>query len=67
MRVIARAEQRIRAVHPRMFFHIFSANAEEVAECLDKRLVDFGVFAGPEDMVKYDLIHFPLWFETKRP
>ncbi len=60
MRVIARAAQRIRAVHPHMFFHVFSGNAEEVAERLDRGLVDFGVFVGSADMAKYDFIKLPV-------
>ena len=40
-------------------FHIYSGNAEDVTEKLDKGLLDFGVLIQPIDLSKYDNITLP--------
>lgn len=60
MRLIARAAQGLQAVHPRIAYHFFSGNAEDVAERLDKGLVDFGILIEPADLTKYDFIKLPV-------
>lgn len=60
MRLIARAAHKLQAVHPHICYHLFSGNAEDVAERLDRGLVDFGIFIEPADLSKYDFIKLPL-------
>lgn len=60
MRLIARAARGLQAAYPHISFHLFSGNAEDVAERLDRGLVDFGVFVGPADLSKYDFIKLPV-------
>ena len=40
-------------------FHVFSGNAEDVFERLDKGLLDFGLIIGPANISKYDSILVP--------
>lgn len=40
-------------------FHIYSGNAEDVTEKLDKGLLDFGVLIQPIELSKYDYIELP--------
>lgn len=60
MRLIARAARGLQAAYPHISYHLFSGNAEDVAERLDRGLVDFGVFVGSADMSKYDFIKLPV-------
>lgn len=60
MRLIARAAQAMQRACPQVTFHLFSGNAEDVAERLDKGLVDFGVLIEPTDLSKYDFIQLPV-------
>lgn len=59
MRLIARAAKRLQAAHPHIRYHLFSGNADDVAERLDKGLLDFGIFIEPANMEKYDYIRLP--------
>ncbi len=45
--------------YPDIKFHIYSGNAEDVTEKLDKGLLDFGVLIQPIDLSKYDHIALP--------
>lgn len=60
MRLIARTARRLRKLHPQIGFHLYSGNAEEVAERLDRGLVDFGVFISPADLTKYEYLKLPV-------
>lgn len=60
MRLIARAAHRLQAAHPHISYHLFSGNAEDVTERLDRGLVDFGVLIEPVDLSKYDFIRLPV-------
>ncbi len=60
MRLIARAARGLQAEHPHIAYHLFSGNAEDVAERLDRGLVDFGVFVEPADLSKYDFLKLPM-------
>lgn len=60
MRLIARAARGLQAAYPHISYHLFSGNAEDVAERLDRGLVDFGVFIEPADLSKYDFIKLPV-------
>ena len=59
MRMIARASRRMHNLYPRVTFHLFSGNAGEVMEKIDRGLVDFGVFVEPVELSKYDFIRLP--------
>lgn len=60
MRLAARAARRLHRRHPHVVFHLFSGNAEEVAERIARGLVDFGVFIEPADLSDYDVLRLPL-------
>ncbi len=60
MRLIARAAHKLQRAHPRVAFHIFSGNAEDVMERIDRGLVDFGIFIEPVDLSKYDFVRLPV-------
>lgn len=60
MRLIARAACALQARHPHISWHLFSGNAEDVAERLDRGLVDFGIFVEPADLSRYDFIKLPV-------
>ncbi|MFW8618740.1 LysR family transcriptional regulator [Enterococcus innesii] len=49
----------IQAEYPNIKFHLFSGNADEVKERLDKGLLDFGVVISPADVKKYDSLRLP--------
>lgn len=60
MRLIARAARELQAKHPHISYHLFSGNAEDVAERLDRGLVDFGIVVEPADLSRYDFIRLPV-------
>lgn len=60
MRLIARAARKLREAHPHILYHLFSGNAGDVRERLDKGLVDFGIFIEPVDLSRYDFIKLPV-------
>lgn len=60
MRIIARAACALQKAHPRVTFHLFSGNADSVAERIAGGLDDFGVFIEPADLSKYDVIRLPV-------
>ena len=59
MKYIAEIIKEINADYPGIKFHIYSGNAEDVTERLDKGLLDFGVLIQPVDLSKYDNISLP--------
>ena len=59
MKHIAAIIKEIQEDYPEIKFHIFSGNAEDVTEKLDKGLLDFGVLIQPVDLSKYDNIPLP--------
>lgn len=60
MSLIAKAMRKSREIYPGIRFHIFSGNAEAVAERLEKGLADFGTFIPPAPIEKYDYINLPM-------
>lgn len=60
-RLIARTMNKINEDHPQISCHIFSGNAIDVLEQLDKGLLDFGILIGQVDITKYDYIKFPIY------
>lgn len=64
MKYIAEVMKALQIEYPEIKFHIYSGNAEDVTEKLDRGLLDFGVLIQPIDLSKYDNIEFPskdLW------
>ncbi|WP_294502087.1 LysR family transcriptional regulator [uncultured Victivallis sp.] len=59
MRPIARMIREIRTDYPKIRFHIFSGNAEDVMERLDKGILDFGILIQPVDIRKYNSLTLP--------
>ena len=58
MRQIARVVIPLQREHPGIRFHLYSANADEVTEKLDRGLLDFGLMIEPFNMRQYE--SFPL-------
>lgn len=59
MRYIARAIQHLHGKCPDVHVHLFSGNAEDIAERLDKGCIDFGLFVGPIDLTRFDYLKLP--------
>ncbi len=45
--------------YPDIRYHLFSGNADDVLERLDKGTLDFGVLIDPVDISKYDYVRLP--------
>ena len=59
MRLIAEIIKELRTEYPDIRYHLYSGNAENVTERLDKGLLDFGVLIQPTDLAKYHSIALP--------
>lgn len=59
MRLIAKAAKKLQQEYPHIRYHLFSGNADDVAERLDKGVLDFGIFIGSVNMEHYDYIRLP--------
>lgn len=59
MRLIARIATDLQKSCPNIRYHLYSGNADDVTERLDKGLLDFGILIEPADMKKYDYIRIP--------
>lgn len=59
IRLIAKVAEKIRRKHPGISYHLFSGNADDVTERLDRGLLDFGILIEPADIKKYDFIKLP--------
>lgn len=57
MREIAVIIKELREFYPDIRFHLYSGNAADVTERLDKGLLDFGVLIQPADISKYNYIN----------
>ena len=60
MRLIARIGKKLQAQYPLIRYHLFSGNADDVAERLDKGLLDFGLFIEPASMERYNYLRLPV-------
>ena len=49
----------LRNAYPQIRYHLYSGNAEDVTERLDKGLVDFGVLVEPVEVSKYHSLRLP--------
>lgn len=59
MRLIATTAKKMQEEYPYIRYHLYSGNAEDVKERLDKGLLDFGVLIEPTDKKKYDYMKLP--------
>lgn len=59
MRLIARVGKKLQSKYPLIRYHLFSGNADDVAERLDKGLLDFGLFIEPANMERYNYLRLP--------
>ena len=59
MRLIGQMAKKLQKKYPSVYYHLFSGNADDVLEKLDKGLLDFGVLIAPVDIRKYEYIKFP--------
>ena len=60
MRLIARIGKKLQADYPLIHYHLYSGNADDVAERLDKGLLDFGLFIGATNMERYNYLRLPV-------
>lgn len=59
MRLIAEIIDDLRQDYPDIRYHLYSGNAENVTERLDRGLLDFGILIQPSDLSKYDSVRLP--------
>lgn len=59
MRRIARVAVALQREYPGIHYHLFSGNADDVGDRLEKGLLDFGVMIEPAPIHKYDYIQIP--------
>ena len=59
MKYIAEVIKDMREEYPAIKYHLYSGNAEDVTERLDKGLLDFGISIQPTDLSKYEYITLP--------
>lgn len=60
MCLIAEVIGELRRIYPDIRYHLYSGNAMDVTERLDKGLLDFGILIEPTDLLKYDFLPFPV-------
>ena len=59
VKLIAQIVCELRTDYPEIHYHLYSGNAEDVTERLDKGLLDFGLLIQPADISKYDYFNIP--------
>lgn len=59
MRLIAKVVKKTQEIYPKIHYHLFSGDAYDVTERLDKGLIDFGTLIEPIDVTKYDYLRLP--------
>lgn len=57
--MIAKVAKKLRDDYPGIHYHLYSGNAQDVTERLDKGLLDFGLLIQPADISKYDYFNLP--------
>ena len=56
IKIIAEVLKEIRLEYPKIKYNLYSGNADDVSEKLDKGLIDFGIFIQPTDISKYEYL-----------
>ena len=59
IKLVAKIAKDLRTSYPGIHYHLYSGNSDDVAERLDKGLLDFGILIQPADISKYDYINIP--------
>lgn len=59
IRILAKVVKQITEEYPLIHFHLYSGNANDVTERLDRGLLDFGILIEPVDLKKYDFQRLP--------
>lgn len=59
IKLVAQIVKNLRKSNPNIRYHLYSGNADDVTERLDKGLLDFGILIQPADISKYDYINIP--------
>ena len=59
MKYVAEVMTELQKHYPEIKFHIYSGNAEDVTEKLDRGLLDFGILIQPIDLSRYDTLTIP--------
>lgn len=59
MNQVAAVCRELQALHPGIRYHLYSGNAQDVTERLDKGLLDFGILIQPTDLAKYQCLSIP--------
>lgn len=56
IKIIAEVLKEIRLEYPKIKYNLYSGNADDVSEKLDKGLIDFGIFIQPTNISKYEYL-----------
>lgn len=59
MRLIAKLALKLQKKYPNIRYHLYSGNADDIAEKLDKGLLDFGILVGPANIKNYNYLKLP--------
>lgn len=59
LKLVAEVAKSLHDNFPDIRYHLYSGNADDVTERLDKGLLDFGILIQPADISKYDYIEIP--------
>lgn len=59
IKLLADVIRGLRKDYPDIRYHLFSGNAADVMERLDKGFLDFGIIIQPANLTKYDCLHIP--------
>jgi len=59
MKLIAKVAKDLQLRYPKIRYHLYSGNEEDITERLDKGLLDFGLLIQPADLSKYNYINVP--------
>lgn len=59
MRLIAKLALKLQKKHPNLRYHLYSGNADDIVEKLDKGLLDFGILVGPANIKNYNYLKLP--------
>ena len=60
MRLIAKTAKALQRDYPNIRYHLYSGTADDVAERLDKGLLDFGIVIEPAKMERYNYVRLPV-------
>ena len=60
MRLVAETIRELRDDYPDIHYNLYSGNAEDVMERLDKGILDFGILIQPVDISRYDSVALPI-------